>query len=211
MPGPAWRDARTIHGRIKLKFHHEQEFVIGGFTDPEGSRHHFGSLIFGYYEKGALRCAGKVGTGFNDALLKSLAKRFESLASGDCPFKNLPEQKSGRYGAGITVAEMRRCHWLQPKLVCQLKYSEWTRDGKLRQPVFLGLGEDKHYFPAEFMGAVLTNGKGFYDPLVYVLECHRLGVPIARSIGSASSSGRQCSSAVLWSSNAFTIRRPASR
>jgi bifunctional non-homologous end joining protein LigD len=128
---------------IKLKLHHEQEMVIGGFTDPEGSRTHFGSLLVGYYDKGALLCAGKVGTGFNETFLKSLGKRFESIHAQVCPFKNLPQKRSGRYGAGITPAEMKRCHWLKPKLVCQVKFSEWTRDDKLRQPVFLGLREDK--------------------------------------------------------------------
>jgi bifunctional non-homologous end joining protein LigD len=128
---------------IKLKLHHEQEMVIGGFTDPEGSRRHFGSLLVGYHEKGNLFCAGKVGTGFKGALLKSLATKFDSFKSQVCPFKNLPETKSGRYGAGITASEMKRCHWLKPKLVCQVKFSEWTRDGKLRQPVFLGLRDDR--------------------------------------------------------------------
>ena len=128
---------------IKLKLHHEQEMVIGGFTEPEGSRQHFGSLLIGYYEKGKLLCAGKVGTGFNEALLGSLRKTFEPLDTAVCPFQNLPEKKSGRYGAGITASETKRCHWLKPQLVCQVKFSEWTRDGKLRQPVFLGLREDK--------------------------------------------------------------------
>jgi bifunctional non-homologous end joining protein LigD len=128
---------------IKLKLHHQQEMVIGGFTEPEGSRKHFGSLLIGYYDKGNLHCAGKVGTGFNDGLLKALAKEFAALSAEVCPFENLPEKKLGRYGAGITVNEMKRCHWLKPKLVCQVKFSEWTRDGKLRQPVFLGLRDDK--------------------------------------------------------------------
>jgi len=128
---------------IKLKLHHEQEMVIGGFTDPEGSRQHFGSLLIGYYEKRTLLCAGRVGTGFNEALLSSLRKTFEPLATSVCPFQNLPEKKSSRYGAGITASDMKRCHWLKPHLVCQVKFSEWTRDGKLRQPVFLGLREDK--------------------------------------------------------------------
>jgi bifunctional non-homologous end joining protein LigD len=128
---------------IKLKLHQEQEMIIGGFTDPEGSRQHFGSLLLGYYEKSKLIYAGKVGTGFNDILLASLAKKFKGLAVDACPFANLPETKTGRYGAGITRAVMKRCHWLKPKLVCQVKFSEWTRDGKLRQPVFFGLREDK--------------------------------------------------------------------
>jgi bifunctional non-homologous end joining protein LigD len=117
--------------------------VIGGFTEPEGARRHFGSLIIGYYEKGVLFCAGKVGTGFSDALLKSSARQFDSFKSKECPFKNLPEKRAGRYGAGITRAQMKRCHWLKPNLVCQVKFSEWTRDGKLRQPVFLGFRDDK--------------------------------------------------------------------
>jgi len=72
-----------------------------------------------------------------------LRKTFEPLATSVCPFQNLPEKKSSRYGAGITASDMKRCHWLKPHLVCQVKFSEWTRDGKLRQPVFLGLREDK--------------------------------------------------------------------
>lgn len=128
---------------IKLKLHHEQEMVIGGYTDPEGSRRHFGSILVGYYEKRKLLCAGKVGTGFDDTQLDSLSAQFQPLRISDCPFQNLPEKRAGRYGAGITAAEMRRCHWLRPTLVCQIKYSEWTRDDKLRHPVFLGLRDDK--------------------------------------------------------------------
>jgi bifunctional non-homologous end joining protein LigD len=141
--GSIYEAGRRSGAWIKLKLHHEQEMIIGGFTDPEGGRKHFGSLIVGYYKKGTIFCAGKVGTGFNEALLKSLAKQFEWISSESCPFNNLPEKRAGRYGAGITPAEMKRCHWLKPKLVCQVKFSEWTRDGKLRQPVFLGLRDDK--------------------------------------------------------------------
>jgi bifunctional non-homologous end joining protein LigD len=128
---------------IKLKLHHEQEMVIGGYTGPEGSRSHFGALLVGFYEGLSLRFAGKVGTGFNDALLKELYSRLQKIGQGNCPFTNLPEEKSGRYGGGMTAAEMKRCHWVKPKLVGEVKFSEWTRDGKLRQPVFLGLREDK--------------------------------------------------------------------
>jgi bifunctional non-homologous end joining protein LigD len=128
---------------IKIKLHQEQEMVIGGYTDPEGSRTEFGSLLIGYYENGKLLCAGKVGTGFNDALLRSLGKTLRSIPEEACPFTNLPEKRAGRYGAGITRAVMKRCHWVKPKLVCQVRFSEWTRDGKLRQPAFLGLRDDK--------------------------------------------------------------------
>jgi bifunctional non-homologous end joining protein LigD len=117
--------------------------VIGGFTEPEGSRQHFGALLLGVYENKKLQFCGKVGTGFNDKLLDDLKHRFDSLARKSCPFVNLPEQRAGRYGAGVTAAEMKRCHWLNPEMVCQVKYSEWTREDKLRQPVFLGLREDK--------------------------------------------------------------------
>jgi bifunctional non-homologous end joining protein LigD len=76
-------------------------------------------------------------------MLRSLRMKFQGLESADCPFENLPESSSGRFGSGITRAEMKRCHWLKPKLVCQVRFSEWTDDFKLRQPVYLGLREDK--------------------------------------------------------------------
>jgi bifunctional non-homologous end joining protein LigD len=128
---------------VKLKLHREQEFVIGGYTEPEGSRRHFGALLVGYQAKEGLHFAGKVGTGFNDKMLENLHTQFIKLAIPRCPFANLPEPKAGRYSQGITAAEMKRCHWVKPKLVCQVKFSEWTQDGKLRQPAFLGLRSDK--------------------------------------------------------------------
>jgi bifunctional non-homologous end joining protein LigD len=128
---------------IKLKLHREQEFVIGGFTNPEGSRAHFGALLLGFYQAGQLHFCGKVGTGFDEKLLATLHARFQECLQEQCPFVNVPEKRAGRYGAGLTAAEMRRCHWLQPSLVAQVKFSEWTREDKLRQPVFLGLREDK--------------------------------------------------------------------
>ena len=131
---------------VKLKLHHEQEFIIGGYTSPGGSRQYFGALLLGFYEKRNLKFCGKVGTGFDEKLLKSLNSQFQGIAQNECPFSNLPEKRSGRFGAGITVAEMKRCHWVKPQMVCQIKFSEWTRDEKLRQPVFLGLREDKEAF-----------------------------------------------------------------
>jgi bifunctional non-homologous end joining protein LigD len=129
---------------IKLKLHREQEFVIGGFSNPEGSRQHFGALLIGFYKDKKLQFCGKVGTGFNTKLLASLNSQFKKIAREDCPFANLPEMRRGRFGAGVTRAEMRRCHWVEPEMVAQIKFSEWTRDEKLRQPVFLGLREDKN-------------------------------------------------------------------
>jgi bifunctional non-homologous end joining protein LigD len=129
---------------IKLKTHREQEFVIGGYSDPTGGRQHFGALLLGYYESRKLRFCGKVGTGFNDSTLRSLRTKFRKLESTECPFTNLPESRSGRFGSGMTRAEMKRCHWLKPELVCQVRFSEWTDDDRLRQPVYLGLREDKN-------------------------------------------------------------------
>ena len=128
---------------IKLKTHREQEFVIGGYSDPTGGRQHFGALLLGYFESRKLRFCGKVGTGFNESTLKALRTKFRELESAECPFVNLPESTSGRFGSGMTRAEMKRCHWLKPELVCEVRFSEWTDDSKLRQPVYVGLREDK--------------------------------------------------------------------
>jgi bifunctional non-homologous end joining protein LigD len=127
---------------VKFKWTNEQEFVIGGYSEPQGARSHFGALVVGYYDKGKLMFAAKVGTGFGQKLLKSLHEKFQKLVRPDCPFVNLPE-KAGRFGRGLTAGEMRRCTWLEPKLVCQIRFAEWTRDHHLRQPAFLGLREDK--------------------------------------------------------------------
>ncbi len=138
-----YESGRRSGAWIKLKLHQEQEFVIGGYTNPEGSRLHFGALLVGIYAKGKLNFCGKVGTGFNQTLLRDLHRQFKQLAAEKCPFANLPEKRPGRYGQGITPTVMKRCHWVRPELVCQIKFGEWTRDEKLRQPVFLGLREDK--------------------------------------------------------------------
>ena len=143
-PDSPYEPGRRSGAWIKLKFHSEQEFVIGGYTDPEGARQSFGALIVGYYDEGGkLMAAGKVGTGFDDDLLRSLRDRFHKVAARSCPFANIPVKERGKWGQGITPAEMKKCHWLKPKLVCQVKFAEWTRDGRLRQPVFLGLRADK--------------------------------------------------------------------
>ena len=137
------RDSRYEPGQrsgawVKFKWGYEQEFVIGGYTDPEGSRPYFGSVVVGYYEGKRLLFAGKVGTGFNAKLLKSLYDKFQKIRVEKCPFANLPER-----GAGLTAGQMKFCKWIEPRLVCQVRFTEWTRDGHLRQPVFLGLREDK--------------------------------------------------------------------
>ena len=128
---------------IKLKCVTEQEFVIGGFTPPAGARKHFGALLVGYYDKGNLRFAGKVGSGFDAKLLSSLHKKMRAEERPTTPFTDLPSKQNGEWVQGITPSIMRKINWVNPKFVCQVKFSEWTRDLKLRQPVFLGLREDK--------------------------------------------------------------------
>jgi bifunctional non-homologous end joining protein LigD len=128
---------------IKIKLHLEQEFVIGGYTDPEGARKHFGALLVGFYEGKGLKFARRVGTGFSEKLLSSLHSELQKLQIKSCPFHNVPAAGRSRWDQGLSAAEMKRCHWVRPKMVCQVKFTEWTRDDRLRQPVFLGLREDK--------------------------------------------------------------------
>jgi len=115
---------------LKFKCSNEQEFVIGAYTDPQGSREGFGALLIGYYEDGELRYAGKVGTGFNASMLRSLLHEMKPLARGDSPFADKPPAR-------------QRVHWLEPKLVAQVAFSEWTSDGRLRHPRFVGIRRDK--------------------------------------------------------------------
>lgn len=114
---------------IKLKCSRQQELVIGGFTPPQGSRQHFGALLVGYHEGGDLRYAGKVGTGFDQRTLANLGARLEALEVPVSPFAD----------AGLP----RLARWVRPELVGQFAFSEWTRDGRLRHPSYLGLREDK--------------------------------------------------------------------
>jgi bifunctional non-homologous end joining protein LigD len=114
---------------LKVKLRNEEEFVIGGYTAPAGSRSHFGALLVGAWDGGRLRYAGKVGTGFTGRTLAELSRRFRPLARPTSPFADrVPER-------GAT--------WLEPALVAQLAFTERTRDGKLRHPTFLGLRDDK--------------------------------------------------------------------
>ncbi len=128
---------------IKLKCANKQEFVIGGYTPPQGSRKHFGAILVGYYENKGLVFAGKVGTGFTTEWLSVLHKKFRAEERSDCPFVDLPSKQNGQWVLGITPSMMRKMHWVNPVFVCEIKFAEWTRDGKLRAPVFLGLREDK--------------------------------------------------------------------
>src|SRR5213594_38942 len=139
----AYEPGRRSGAWIKLKCANEQEFVIGGYTPPQGARKHFGAILVGYYDDNKLVFAGKVGTGFTAKSLSMLHKKFQKEARDDCPFVDLPSKQNGQWVQGITPSMMKKMHWVNPKFVAQIKFVEWTRDGKLRAPVFLALREDK--------------------------------------------------------------------
>jgi bifunctional non-homologous end joining protein LigD len=126
-------DAPYTHGRsrdwLKFKCSAEQELVIGGYTAPRGSRTDLGALLLGYHAGDALRYAGKVGTGFTQATLRDLAGRLEPLRRDTSPFAD--------------PIRDRTATWVEPRVVAQVGFSEWTRDGRLRHPRFLGLRDDK--------------------------------------------------------------------
>jgi bifunctional non-homologous end joining protein LigD len=128
---------------IKLKCVNEQEFVIGGYTPPQGARKHFGAILVGYYKNDNLIFAGKVGTGFTTKSLATLYKMFQNEQRTNCPFVDLPSKQNGEWVLGITPSMMKKMRWINPKFVAEIKFAEWTRDKKLRAPVFLGLREDK--------------------------------------------------------------------
>jgi bifunctional non-homologous end joining protein LigD len=117
-----------------------QEFVIGGYTAGTAT---FDALIVGYYEGERLLYAARTRNGFTPALRAQLRQRFRGLEIADCPFANLPEAKSGRWGQGLTSAKMAECRWLKPVLVAQLDFLEWTADDHLRHARFVGLRDDK--------------------------------------------------------------------
>jgi bifunctional non-homologous end joining protein LigD len=124
-----YEPGRRSRSWLKVKSRRESEFVVGGYTPPAGSRLHFGALLLGLFEGRALRYVGKVGAGFSAATLTSLAAQLQALHSERSPFVPEPRERGAR--------------WVRPRLVAQVAFAEWTADGKLRQPVFLGLRRDK--------------------------------------------------------------------
>ena len=118
---PAWR---------KVKLRHEEEFVIAGWTEPRQTRQHFGALLLGVYKDGRLVYAGHTGTGFDEKELARVAKLLEARATSSSPFA---EQ----------IKTNEPAHWVRPDLVAQIRFTEWTADGRLRHPVYLGLRDDK--------------------------------------------------------------------
>ena len=118
------------HAWLKIKTHARQEALIAGFTEPRGSRKHFGALILGVYEKGKLRYIGHVGGGFDQSSLNALMKKMQPLITKKCPFKTPPETNAPVI-------------WIRPELICEVSFAEWTHDNIMRQPIYVGLRSDK--------------------------------------------------------------------
>ncbi len=128
-----YRSGERTQDWLKLKELARQEFVVGGWTEPQGGRSGFGALVVGYYDevdgRKVLRCAGRVGSGFNTNQLRLISGKLADLAQEGCPFEEISD-------------DLREAHWVRPALVAEVKFQEWTKEGRLRQPVFLGLRHD---------------------------------------------------------------------
>jgi bifunctional non-homologous end joining protein LigD len=116
---------------LKLKLQHREEFVVGGYTEPRRSRPYLGAILLGYFDShGALRYVGHTGGGFNRETLRAMRERLEPLEQRRCPFAEVPKTNE-------------HAHWVRPRIVVEVKFAEWTSDGRLRQPIFLGVRDDK--------------------------------------------------------------------
>lgn len=124
----------------KMRINRGQEFVIGGYTPSDRN---FDALIFGYYKDGKLQYVARTRNGFTPSSREQLFKKLRPLEVKQCPFANLPEARSGRWGAGLTAAKMEDCRWLKPVLVGQFEFTEWTPDNHLRHSRFIALRDDK--------------------------------------------------------------------
>jgi bifunctional non-homologous end joining protein LigD len=139
------RDSRYESGKRsgmwqKFKVQLRQEFVIGGYK-PESTN--FQSIVVGYYENKKLRFAARVRAGFTAAQRAALFELLRPLTTEKCPFTDLPSRRTGHWGEGVTAEDMKILKWVKPKLVAEIAFTEWTRDGNLRHSVFVGLRSDK--------------------------------------------------------------------
>jgi ATP-dependent DNA ligase len=136
----SYESGRRSGAWVKMRIGGGQEFVIGGYTP---SSKNFDALLVGYYDAGTLMFAAKVRNGFVPAMRDTVFHRFKKLRIKTCPFANLPESRKGRWGEGLTAADMEKCIWLKPRLVAAIDYAEWTPTNHLRHSKFVALREDK--------------------------------------------------------------------
>jgi bifunctional non-homologous end joining protein LigD len=137
----SWYEAGQRSGAWqKMRVNRGQEFVIGGYTIGTNT---FDAVIVGYYDGDRLIYAARTRNGFTPAVRTRLMNAFRPLETRRCPFANLPEARSGRWGQGLTQTKMAGCRWLRPELVAQIEFVEWTADDHLRHARFIGLREDK--------------------------------------------------------------------
>jgi bifunctional non-homologous end joining protein LigD len=132
---------------LKLKIEFRQEFVVGGFTEPRNSRQHIGALLLGYFDNGRFIYVGHTGGGFTGAGLAEMYRRLEPLEIAKSPFEEIPRTNE-------------RAHWVKPQIVVEVKFSEWTGDGKLRQPIYLGTRDDKKASEVGREGTSMQKKKG---------------------------------------------------
>jgi bifunctional non-homologous end joining protein LigD len=137
-------DARYVSSRteawLKVKCQHRQEFVIGGFTTRTGAGKEIGSLLLGVYDDdGRLHSAGSVGTGWDSATASAILRRLEQLEIAQSPFDAAHARTKGRWSKRVKGSE----RWVQPMLVAEVSFTEWTQDGNVRHPAFQGMREDK--------------------------------------------------------------------
>ena len=136
----AYAAGRRSDAWVKVRFAKHQEFVIGGYKPAAAN---FDSLLVGYYDGAKLVCAGKVRSGLTPQSRALVFDALRGLQVARCPFANLPSGHSSHWGEGITLDEMQRLTWVKPRLVVDVSFAEWTRDGSLRHASFLGLRDDK--------------------------------------------------------------------
>jgi bifunctional non-homologous end joining protein LigD len=138
--GSAYEADKRSGAWVKYRINQGQELVIGGYVP--GSQY-FDSLLVGYYKGSDLIFVAKIRNGFVPRLRRELFERFKGLETSVCPFANLPEPKSARRGMALTADAMKQCRWLEPRLVAQIEFAEWTDGDRLRHSKFAGLREDK--------------------------------------------------------------------
>jgi DNA ligase D-like protein (predicted ligase) len=138
--GTRYEPGRRSGAWMKMRVNRGQEFVIGGYTLGTKT---FDAIVFGHYEHKELIYVARTRNGFTPAARVALFKKFAGLEIEECPFANLPEERSGRWGQGLTKAKMAECRWLKPVLVAEIEFLEWTSDNHLRHSRFVALRDDK--------------------------------------------------------------------